>query len=55
MNVQALTLHTRDLAALHDFSAQKLGFPVGRPAIPAAFEVTFQSGSERHTIKGQPL
>ncbi|GHG00386.1 hypothetical protein GCM10017783_10660 [Deinococcus piscis] len=29
-------------------------FPVGRPAVPAPFELTFQSGSERHTIKGQP-
>ena len=28
MNIQALTLHTRDLAALHSFYAQKLGFPV---------------------------
>lgn len=28
MNIRALTLHTRDLAALHDFYAHRLGFPV---------------------------
>lgn len=45
MNIHFLSLHTRDLTVLHDFYAHTLGFPVGRPAVAAPFELDFENGA----------